>query len=109
MKNAHNVRTKQSPAATFGVRPARLQDRLICTASAVVVGILIVVLSGCASTEKQMYFDWIAVSNPGTVCAGKPDCVQRSTYKGKELCTIVTADKGVSYSRLGEQVRGCLK
>jgi hypothetical protein len=51
----------------------------------------------------------IAVTNPDVVCDGKPDCVRRSTYKGKGLCTIITANKDVSYSRLGEQVRGCLK
>jgi hypothetical protein len=70
---------------------------------------LALVLGGCASAEKQMYVDWIAVANPATVCDGRSDCVQRSTYKGKELCRIVTPDKNVSYSRLGEQMRECLR
>lgn len=72
-------------------------------------GILVAVLVGCASVERQVYVDWIAVANPDTICAGKPDCVQKSTFKGKGLCTIITASKDVSYSRLGEQVRDCLK
>jgi hypothetical protein len=88
---------------------AKLRGGLMCTSSAMTVGILVAVLAGCASAEKQMYVDWIAVNNPDTICAGKPDCVQRSTYKGKDLCTIVTAAKEVSYSRLGEQVRACLR
>jgi hypothetical protein len=85
-------------------------NRLAGNVATMTAGSVLALLSGCATTvDKQMYVDWIAVNNPGTVCAGKPDCVQRSTYKGKELCTIVTADKSVSYSRLGEQVRACLK
>jgi hypothetical protein len=90
------------------LRAAKIPAGLICTATAIAVGILLVVLTGCASAEKQMYVDWIALSNPGTVCAGRPDCVQKSTYKGKGLCTIITANKDVSYSRLGAQVRDCL-
>jgi len=65
--------------------------------------------AGCASAEKQMYVDWIAVANPAAVCGGQDDCVQRSSYKGKDLCRIVTPDKNVSYSRLGEQMRECLR
>jgi len=92
------------------MRPAQtLLHGLTRTASAVALGTLIAALVGCAGAEKQMYVDWIAVNNPGTICAGKADCVQHSTYKGKGLCTIVTASKDVSYSRLGEQVRACLK
>ena len=67
------------------------------------------VLGGCASAEKQMYVDWIAVANPAEVCAGKNDCVQHSIYKGRDLCRIVTPDKNVSYARLGEQMRECLR
>jgi hypothetical protein len=67
------------------------------------------VLCGCATTEKQLYVDWIAVANPTDVCAGQSDCIQHSTYKGKAMCTIVTADRNVSYARLGEQFRDCLK
>ncbi len=66
------------------------------------------VACGCASTEKQTYVDWLAIRNPAALCNGQADCVQRSTYRGKPLCTIVTADKDVSYARLGEQVRQCL-
>lgn len=66
-------------------------------------------VGGCATTEKQLYVDWIAVANPGEVCAGQSDCIQHSTYKGKAMCTIVTSDKNVSYARLGEQFRDCLK
>lgn len=67
-------------------------------------------LAGCTTTaEQQMYVDWIAVANPATACGGQPDCVQHSTYRGKKICKIVTADKGVSYARLGEQVRECLR
>ena len=91
------------------IRTTGVRNGLICTVSAVSLGVLIVALAGCAGAEQQMYVDWIAVTNPGTICAGKPDCVQRSTYKGKDLCTIITANKDVRYSRLGEQVRGCLK
>jgi hypothetical protein len=87
----------------------RFRGGLICTSSAMTVGILVALLAGCASAEKQMYVDWIAVSNPDTICAGKPDCVRKSVYKGKGLCTIITASKEVSYSRLGEQVRDCLR
>lgn len=93
---------------------AGILDGLIRALSATAVGLVIVMLTGCATTEtanekkQQMYVDWIAVSNPDQVCAGKTDCVQKSTYKGKSLCTIITSDKGVSYSRLGEQVRNCL-
>lgn len=96
------------------IRAAGILDGLICTSTAMAVGLAIVMLTGCASTEtanekkQQMYVDWIAVSNPGTVCAGKTDCVQKSTYRGKGLCTIITGNKGVSYSRLGAQVRDCL-
>ena len=91
------------------IRTTNIRNGLICAVSAMSLGVLIVALAGCAGAEKQMYVDWIAVSNPDVVCAGKPDCVRRSTYKGKDLCTIITANKDVSYSRLGEQVRGCLK
>jgi hypothetical protein len=66
-------------------------------------------LANCATAEKQMYVDWIAVANPAEVCAGKSDCVQHATYKGRDLCRIVTADKNVSYARLGEQMRECLR
>lgn len=66
-------------------------------------------IGGCAAAEKQMYVDWIAVANPAEVCDGQADCVQRSTYKGKNLCRIVTPDRNVSYSRLGEQMRECLR
>jgi hypothetical protein len=67
-------------------------------------------LAACATTsEKSVYVDWLAVANPSTLCQGQADCVQHSTYRGKPLCTIVTADKAVSYARLGEQVRECLK
>ena len=65
-------------------------------------------LIACATTQKQAYVDWIAVSNPGAICKDMPDCVQHSTWRGKPLCTIVTADKDVSYARLGQQVRECL-
>ncbi|MBK9605920.1 MAG: hypothetical protein IPO58_05615 [Betaproteobacteria bacterium] len=91
------------------IRATNIRNGLTCTVSAMSLGVLIGALAGCAGAEKQMYVDWIAVSNPDVVCAGKPDCVRRSTYKGKDLCTIITANKDVSYSRLGEQVRGCLK
>jgi hypothetical protein len=65
-------------------------------------------LAACASTtQKQVYVEWLPITNPDALCAGKPDCVQHSTYRGKPLCTIVTADKAVSYTRLGEQVREC--
>ena len=56
-----------------------------------------------------MYVDWIAINNPDVVCADRQDCVQHSTYRGKNLCTIVTADKDVSYARLGEHVRECMR
>ena len=66
--------------------------------------------SGCATMgEQQMYMDWIAVANPATVCGGQSDCVQHSTWRGQKLCRIVTADKSVSYARLGEQVRECMR
>jgi len=88
--------------ASKGVRVAGRVGASLTLVSALVLG-------GCASAEKQMYVDWIAVANPATVCDGQSDCVQRSTYKGKELCRIVTPDKNVSYSRLGEQMRECLR
>ena len=67
------------------------------------------VLAACATApEQQMYVDWIAVANPETLCEGRSDCVRHSTYRGKKMCTIVTADKSVSYSRLGEQIRDCM-
>jgi hypothetical protein len=92
------------------MRCARPTYRLACGVAALAAGSLIVLLAGCATAvDKQLYVDWIAVNNPATVCSGNPDCVRRSTYKGKDLCTIITADKSVSYSRLGEQVRTCLK
>ena len=70
----------------------------------------LIVLSGCATlTEQQIYMDWIAIANPAAICAGAPDCVQHSTYRGKKMCTIVTADKNVSYARLGEQIRDCMR
>jgi hypothetical protein len=69
----------------------------------------VLALAGCATAEKQMYVDWIAVANPAEVCAGKSDCVQHAMYKGKDLCRIVTPDKNVSYARLGEQMRECLR
>jgi hypothetical protein len=65
-------------------------------------------LAACATTQQQTYVDWIAVRNPSAICKDKPDCVQHSTWRGKPLCTIVTADKDVSYARLGQQVRECL-
>ena len=68
------------------------------------------VLAGCANApEQQIYVDWIAVANPETLCEGHPDCVRLSTYRGRKMCTIVTADRSVSYSRLGEQVRDCMR
>ena len=67
------------------------------------------VVAGCAAPQKQVYVDWIAIHNPAVVCGGQPDCVQHSTYRGKSLCTIVTADAKVSYARLGEQVRQCVE
>jgi hypothetical protein len=96
------------------IRAAGILDGLIRALSATAVGLVIVMLTGCATTEaanekkQQMYVDWIAVKNPETVCEGKSSCVQKSSYKGKGLCTIITANKGLSYSRLGEQVRDCL-
>lgn len=65
-------------------------------------------LAGCA-TPHELYVDWIPVSNPAVACAGAPDCVRRATYQGRPLCTIITADRGVSYARLGAQVRECLQ
>ncbi|MBK7473087.1 MAG: hypothetical protein IPI73_23145 [Betaproteobacteria bacterium] len=78
------------------IRATNIRNGLTCTVSAMSLGVLIVALAGCAGAEKQMYVDWIAVSNPDVVCAGKPDCVRRSTYKGKDLCTIITANKDVT-------------
>ena len=65
-------------------------------------------LCGCATTQRESYVEWLAIRNPAALCNGQVDCVQRSTWRGKPLCTIVTPDKGVSYARLGAQVRECL-
>jgi hypothetical protein len=74
------------------------------------VFMLFVALAGCVTLdEQQIYVDWIVVANPATICNGEPDCVQHSMHRGKRMCTIVTADKNVSYSRLGEQVRDCIR
>lgn len=72
-----------------------------------VAAIAVALIAGCASAEKQVYVDWIAISNPEAVCKGADGCVQHSTYRGKPLCTIVTADRNLSYARLGERVREC--
>jgi uncharacterized lipoprotein YajG len=70
----------------------------------------IALLAGCATgPDQQMYVDWIAVANPATVCGGQQDCVQQSMYRGRKMCTIVTANKSVSYERLGEHVRACIR
>jgi len=96
-------------AATSRVRRSAGRNRARLTLALHAGIVLALGLGGCASTEKQMYVDWIAVANPASVCDGQSDCVQRSTYKGKDLCRIVTPDKNVSYSRLGEQMRECLR
>ena len=66
-------------------------------------------LTGCASATTDLYVDWIPLANPAVACDGAADCVQRGTYRGKPLCTIITADREVSYARLGAQVRACLQ
>ena len=91
------------------LRANRAANAAICVVSALALGATIVALSGCASPPKQMYVDWIAVTNPEAVCSGQADCVRKSAYRGRDLCTIVTGDRDVSYSRLGAQVRDCLK
>lgn len=91
-----------------GIRsPAGRRSPLAALAVAALVALAIT--AGCASPQKQVYVDWIAINNPAVVCGGKPDCVQHSRYRGKALCTIVTADAKVSYARLGEQVRQCVE
>ena len=86
-----------------------LSSRAVRARAALAVALAGLALAGCATAEKQMYVDWIAVANPAEVCAGKNDCVQHSIYKGRDLCRIVTPDKNVSYARLGEQMRECLR
>ena len=77
--------------------------------AAIVVLAAALAFVGCASVEKQVYVEWLPIRNPEALCKGNADCVQHSMYRGKPRCTIITADKAVSYERLGAQVRECLR
>ncbi len=69
-----------------------------------------IALQGCATTgQKETYMQWLSVQNPSARCNGQNDCVQQASYRGKPLCTIVTADRDVSFARLGEQMRECMQ
>jgi hypothetical protein len=86
-----------------------LSPRTGLAASIIVCLVAYLGLAGCATTQQQTYIDWIAVKNPNVICNDRQDCVQRTTWRGMPLCTIVTADREVSYARLGQQVRECLQ
>ena len=69
-------------------------------------------LAGCATTTdppRSFYADWIAITNPRQVCAGSESCVKHAQYRGKPLCTLITADKDVSTSQVGLLMNECLK
>lgn len=73
------------------------------------LAVVALLLSGCASApSKTFYADWIAIANPQQLCAGADSCVKHTQYKGKALCTLVTADKDVSTSQVGLLMNQCL-
>ena len=71
--------------------------------------VLVALLSGCATTSKSFYSDWIAIANPQQLCAGEESCVKHAQYLGRPLCTLVTADKDVSMSQVGVLMNQCLR
>ena len=75
------------------------------------LAVVALLLSGCATAPapKTFYADWIAIANPQQLCAGADSCVKHAQYKGKSLCTLVTADKDVSTSQVGLLMNQCLK
>ena len=74
---------------------------------------IVLLLSGCATATatapKSFYAEWIAIANPHQLCAGADSCVKRAQYRGKPLCTLVTAEKDVSMSQVGVLMNECLK
>jgi hypothetical protein len=72
------------------------------------LAVVALLLSGCASVPKTFYADWIAIANPQQLCAGADSCVKHAQYKGKALCTLVTADKDISTSQVGILMNQCL-
>jgi hypothetical protein len=73
------------------------------------VVVLVALLSGCATTTKSFYADWVAIANPQQLCAGAESCVRHAEYRGKPLCTLVTGDKDVSMSQVGVLMNQCLR
>jgi hypothetical protein len=79
------------------------------------LAIVLLLLSGCATTAatpaapKSFYADWIAIANPQQLCAGADSCVKHAQYRGKPLCTLVTAEKDVSTAQVGALMNQCLR